>query len=67
MAESTKGQAFSFYIIFVALAILTCVHESWVMTESVLSQVPALDIGFLRRVQGVTLRNKVPSRKIYKA
>ena len=32
-------------------------HVSWVMTERVLSQVHATQMGFLRRVCGVTFRN----------
>jgi len=34
--------------------ILTCGHESWVMTERILTQVQAPKLGFLRRVHGVT-------------
>jgi len=38
----------------VFVSILTYGHESWVMTERILSQVQAADMGFLRRVHGVT-------------
>jgi len=34
--------------------ILTCGHESWVMTERILTQVQAPKLGFFRRVHGVT-------------
>jgi len=36
------------------------------MTETVLSQVQAVETGFLRRVQGVTLRDRVRMRVILK-
>ena len=35
---------------------LTYGHESWVMTERVLPQVQAAEMGFLRRVHSVTTR-----------
>jgi len=38
----------------VFVPILTCGHESWVMTERKLTQVQAPDMGFLRRVHSVT-------------
>jgi len=38
----------------VVVPILTCGHESWVMTEIMLTQVQAAEMGFLRRVHGVT-------------
>jgi len=34
--------------------ILTYGHESWVMTERIVTQVQAPKLGFLRRVHGVT-------------
>ena len=37
----------------VFVPILTCGHESWAMTERILTQVQASEIGFLRRVHGV--------------
>jgi len=43
---------------------LTYGHESWVMTEGVISQVQAAEMGFLRRVHGVTLGNTVRSCEI---
>ena len=36
-------------------------HESWVMTEKMRSQVQASEMRFLRRIEGVTLFNKVRS------
>ena len=41
-------------------------HESLVMTESVPSQVKVAEVGFLRTVHGVTLRDKVHSCEIRK-
>ena len=38
----------------VFVPIFTYGHESWVMTERMLSQVQAAEMGFLRRVHGVT-------------
>jgi len=40
-------------------------HESWVMTERILSQVQMAEMGFLRRVHGVTLHDKVRSCEIH--
>jgi len=37
------------------------------MTEIILSQVQAAEMGFLRRVHGVTLRDKVRSYEIRRA
>ena len=42
----------------VFVSILTYGHEFWVMTEKILFQVEAAEIGFLRRVQSVTPRDK---------
>ena len=42
-------------------------HESWVMTERVRSQVQASEMRFLRRIEGVTLSNKVRSSEIRKS
>ena len=47
--------------------IFTYSHESWVMTERILSQVQATEMGFLRRVNGVTLHDKVRSCEIHEA
>ena len=44
--------------------ILTYGHESWVMTERMRSQVQASEMRFLRRIEGVTLFNKVRSSEI---
>jgi len=38
----------------VFVPILSYGHESWVMTERILTQVQAPEMGFLRRVHGVT-------------
>jgi len=46
---------------------LIYVNECWVMTERVLSQIQAAEIGFLRRVHGVTLRDEVSISGIRKA
>jgi len=51
----------------VFVLILTYAHKSWVMTERILSQVPATKLGFLRRVHGVTLRDKARICEIRKA
>jgi len=45
----------------VFVPILTYGHESWVMIERILSQVQASEMGILRRVHGVQLREKVRS------
>ena len=47
--------------------ILTYGHESWVMTERMRSQVHASEMRFLRRIEGVTLFNKVHSSEIQKS
>ena len=47
--------------------ILTYGHESWVMTKRVRSQVQASEMRFLRRIEGVTLFNKVRSSEIRKS
>ena len=44
--------------------ILSYGHESWVMTERMRSQVQASEITFLRRIEGVTLLDKVPNSEI---
>ena len=48
----------------IIVPILTYDPESWVMTVIILSQVQAAEMGFLRRVDGVTLRDKVGSGEI---
>ena len=50
----------------VLVPILNYGHESWVMTERVRSQVQAHEMRFLRRIEGITLFNKVRSSKIRK-
>ena len=47
--------------------ILTYGHESWVMTERVRSRVQASEMRFVRRIEGVTLFNKVRSCEIRKS
>jgi len=42
----------------VFVSILTYGHEFWVMTKKILFQVEAAEIGFLRRIQSVTPRDK---------
>ena len=51
----------------VFVPILTYGHESWVMTERMRSQVQASEMRFLRRIEGVTLFNKVRSSEIQKS
>ena len=46
--------------------ILTYGHESWVMTERVRPQVQVSELRFLRKIEGVTLFNKVRSFEIRK-
>jgi len=41
-------------------------HESWVMTERMLSQVQAAEMGSLKKVESVTLRDKVQSCELSK-
>jgi len=50
LSNTTKLSVFK----SVFVPILTYGHESWVMTERILTQVLALEMGFLRRVHGVT-------------
>ena len=45
----------------VFVPILTYGHASWVMTKRVRSQVEVSEMRFLRRIEGVTLFNKVRS------
>ena len=62
---SKKAKLSIFKTVFVP--ILTYGHESWVMTERVRSQVQASEMRFLRRIEGVTLFNKVRSSEIRKS
>ena len=48
----------------VFIPILTHGHESWVMTERVRLQVQASEMRFLRRIEVVTLFNKMRSSEI---
>ena len=47
--------------------ILTCAHESWVITKRVRSQVQASEMNFLQRIEEVTLFNKVHSSEFQKS
>ena len=51
----------------VFVPILTYSHESWVMTKRVRSHVQASERRFLRKIEGVTLFNKVRSSEIRKS
>ena len=62
---SKKAQLSIFKTVFVP--ILNYCHESWVMTERVRSQVQVSELRFLRRIEGVTLFNKVRSSEIKKS
>ena len=59
---SKKAKLSIFKAVFVP--ILTYGHESWVTTKRVRSQVQASEMRFLRRIEGVTLFNKVRSSEI---
>jgi len=52
--------------ISVFVLILTYRHESWAMTETMLSQVQVAEMGFLRRVHRMTLIDQVRICKIRK-
>ena len=60
-----KGKALNFQSSFCPYSHFG--HESWVMTERVRSQVQASETRFLRRIEGVTLFNKVRSSEIRKS
>ena len=62
---SKKAKLSIFKTIFVP--ILTNGHESWVMTERMRSHEQASEMRFLRRIEGVTLFNKVRSSEIRKS
>ena len=62
---SKKAKLSIFKAMFVP--ILTYGHESWVMTERMRSQVQRSEMMFLRRIEGVTLFNKVRSSEIRKS
>ena len=60
-----KAKLSIFLAVFVP--ILTYGHESWVMTERMRSRVQASEMSFLRKIEGVTLFNKVRSSEIRKS
>ena len=62
---SKKAKLSIFKAVFVP--ILTYGHESRVMTERMRSQVQASEMRFLRRIEGVTLFNKMRSFEIWKS
>ena len=62
---SKKAKLSIFKAVFVP--ILTYGPESWVMTERMRSQVQASEMRFFRRIEGVTLFNKVRSSEIRKS
>ena len=57
-----KSKAFCSQISF--FPILTYGHECWVMTERARSRVQAAEMGFLRKVRGLSLLDKVKSNDI---
>ena len=62
---SKKAKLSIFKAAFVPILIYG--HKSWVMTEKMRSQVQASEMRFLRRIEGVTLFNKVRSSEIRKS
>ena len=62
---SKKAKLSIFKTVFVP--ILTYGHESWVMTERMRSQAQASEMRFLRKIEAVTLFNKVRSSEIRKS
>ena len=62
---SKKTKLSIFKAVFVPIP--TYGHESWVMTERMRSQVQASEMRFSRRIEGVTLFNKVRSSEIQKS
>ena len=62
---SEKAKLSIFKAIFVP--ILTYGHEFWVMTERMRLQLQASEMRFLRRIEGVTLFNKVRSSESRKS
>ena len=51
----------------VYVPILTYGHECWIMNEKVRSPVQAAEMGFLQRISGLTLLNKVKNADIRKS
>jgi len=64
MGVSKHCKAVSFKSVFVPILIHG--HESWVMTERILSQVQSAQMGFLLRVRAVSLCDKVAAVKYRK-
>ena len=62
---SKKAKLSIFKAVFVP--ILTYGHKSWIMTERMRSQVQASEMRVLRRIEGVTLFNRVRSSEIRKS
>ena len=62
---SKKAKLSVFKAVFVLILIYG--HESWVMTERMRSQLQASEMRFLKRIEGVTLFNKVRSSEIRKS
>ena len=60
---SRKAKLSIYWSIFVPT--LTYGHERWVMTKRTRSQVQAAEMGFLRRVAGVSLRDSLRSSAIW--
>ena len=58
----TKAKPSIFRSVYVL--ILTYGHECWIMNEKVRSRVQAAEMGFLRRISGLTLLDKVKSADI---
>ena len=59
---SQKAKLSIYWSIFVP--ILTYGHKGWVMTERMRSRIQAAEMGFLRRVAGVSLGDRVRSSAI---
>ena len=58
----TKAKLSIFRLVYVP--ILTYGHECWIMNEKVRSRVQAAEVGFLRRIGGLTLLDKIKSADI---
>jgi len=63
---SKKAKLSVFETVFVPI-LLTYGHEAWVMTEKIRLLVQASEMRFFRRIEGVTLLNKVRSSGIQKS
>ena len=50
-----------------SLFILTYGDECWIMNEKVRSRVQAVEMGFLGRISGLTVLNKVKSANIWES